>query len=273
MAPFCITLGGTLIVIIPTRDGVVVASDSLASVGGVSVPNRGKLHTVPGSARTVFTITGTATFVSPPPSTTDLVTWVQRAEPMFSGDEIVGGVLSQTGDTDVTEPLLHLVGESLVKGFTAFFQRSQDVQRIFAGEDICLPLIVQFDAKIGHTKIARLVIRANSEGEPLTAQHTIDDIAPNDPRYIGTFGETDYVNENVLRPGSVGWPHLGPGFLELWNGPTLAREMIPENAAKIAARVIHATEEASRVVPIKTAVGGKPVVMLVNGKDPPRLIE
>lgn len=265
-----LAIAGTLILVIPTHKGIIVAADSVAQVAGATVPNRTKLHTLPGFTRTVFTITGTATFVPSPPPGTDVVIWAQNAKPTFSGVDVVRDVLSGTGDVTISKSLLVSLADRLVREFDAYFTKSGESRRQFTGQEICRTVIVQYDATTEHSTIATFVIQSDADGKLLAEDYRIDDMASNEPRYIGMFGEQHYVNANVLQPGSVGRAHLGPEIEKLWNAPKLIRDMTPENAAKIATLLIRATEQTSRTIPIKTAVGGNPCILLINGKLPPQ---
>jgi hypothetical protein len=265
-----IVIAGTLILVIPTREGVIIAADSLSTVGGIAIPDRTKLHTIPNFNRTVFTITGYSDFFPAPPSNVGTAIWIRTAQPIFSGQDSVRKVLSEAGDIRVSQTLLKLIGESLVRDFQGYFKNKPDSKRQFIGTEICRLLLAQYDAGTGISSIATFVIHMTAAEEVLADQYSIDEIGPNEERYIGKFGEQQYVDAHVLQPGSVGWPHLGPDIVKLWNGPKLVRDMLPQNAAKIASLVIHATEVASRTIPIKTAVGGKPSIMLIDGKSPPR---
>jgi hypothetical protein len=231
-----------------------------------------KLHLLPGDNRTIFTITGNSTFYPAPPTNADLEAWLQTAKPIISGDYIISNFFTKAGDAFISLSALESCGASLSNEFEGFFTQYPSLRFHYSGQELCRPVLVQYDAKVKDTIIGSYLIRLATNGTVIADGYTLDHNTSSDQRRIWRYGEQHYVDDNVLRAGSVGVQFLGPDFQNLWNGPTLVKDMLPENAARISAQLIHATEEASRIVPIKNAVGGTPVIMLIDGKSMPKQV-
>jgi len=57
---------GTLVVIVPSADGLVVAADSRTTVNGATCDNQYKITELRRPKRTVVAVTGEVAFISPP---------------------------------------------------------------------------------------------------------------------------------------------------------------------------------------------------------------
>jgi hypothetical protein len=162
---------------------------------------------------------------------------------------------------------LHHLGEVVELAFEQYFLSRPETLAEFAGRDICRPVVVWYDTQTRTATLATLVLRVTNAGIIVCTGFELDRIGCLDTRYIRYFGEVDYVQNNVLRPNAVGWNNLPTDMMDLWNKPKKVSDMSPQNAARIAAGVIRATEITSQTVPIKTAVGGEPRMYLLDGKS------
>lgn len=265
------SISGTLVLAIPAREGLVFAADSLATVDGKSIPDRRKLNIVTSSKSTAFSITGTSTFIASPPNNVDLVSWAQEQAPLFSGADVVDRVLAKSGDSKVSEEILASAGGQLASGLTDYLADKRENLKTFIGREICRLVIAQYDSVASEYLIATVVLQVTSEGLIVLNGAEINYMGPEDERGIWKFGESEYVDANVLQPGSIGFPFLGPDIMRLWNGPKLIKDMTVKAATEIISLVISATERASKSVPINTAVGGEPMILLLNGESPRQL--
>jgi hypothetical protein len=277
MALTFLALVGTLIVVVPTRDGVVVGADSLATVAGGHIPSAPKLQTIDGNVRTIVTLTGTSEFYPPPPPGTksdQLGNWIFTSQKMFSGDAIVREKIRELGDLILTEAMVWRIAEGLCEDLSHFFSLLPRHDIVpFIERELCRVLFVQFDASSRTMFLKSIAIRVDFDRQFRPTGFSNQEAPADHPVFAWRYGESDYVNANVLRGGSVGFAYLGDLFWRLFTSGKLVSTTTVDDAKLLIEQLISATERASATVPIPSAVGGKPYILLLDGVAAPRKVE
>src|SRR5437588_3979742 len=86
---------GTLVVVIPTRDGLVVAADSRSTVLGQNFDGAEKLQLANTETPILVTITGTSDFANMPPPGVSLIDWMPNATYNYRGTAFVVSYLGK----------------------------------------------------------------------------------------------------------------------------------------------------------------------------------
>ena len=132
--------------VIPTREGVVVAADSRTTVAGKYFDNREKLHFLKGDPSVAFALTGTSEFIPFPPLGVNLRKWVDTAEPEFEGSQIIASHLESNWNGELSDESLRQIATAFGKAVYEFYVRRPNALRPFLGKDLCRFVMIQFDA-------------------------------------------------------------------------------------------------------------------------------
>lgn len=106
-------LTGTLVIMIPTKDGIIAAADSRTTIGGKFYDVRKKLHTILDS-NIIFTITGTAEFIPGAPSGVDISEWLIKAPALYNGNKMLEKYLSNTKHTSINNSFLVEISKAFI---------------------------------------------------------------------------------------------------------------------------------------------------------------
>lgn len=263
---------GTLVLAIPTRDGLVVAADSKASVAGEVITGRKKLITLSGNVRTVFAITGRAMFYHRRPIEVPWSTWLDQMPPDCSGEATIRAVLQREGDVIVSDTLLSEIAESSARDFNSYFQRVTEIRETVKGGELCRSAIFQFDPDLRQSFVASYQIDCDANGVATTSQVRIRTFPLASPICLLRFGVLQFVDSHVFAWGSVGRNYLGSKFEKLWDAAKTVEERTAMQAVQIASGIIAAADLASLHLANAPAVGGVPSILLIDGDGPPRNI-
>src|SRR5262245_1406747 len=197
---------GTLVIVIPTADGVVVAADGLMSVHGrPPIRTSSKLQAVPKSNGTVFAITGYGNLYPEPTPGRNLEEWLRETRPLFNADRIVRDFLSNAGDVSLQPPLMEALGAKLADALARFLHVAPELKQHFIRNGVCRVVVVRFEPLASKTAVGSLLIGVNTTGGVEAVDCLVDERTPEQPREVFRFGQTEYVDANVLTPGSAGF--------------------------------------------------------------------
>src|SRR5688572_12902469 len=118
---------GSLIVVIPTENGVVVASDTVVSVGGTMTSDLGKLRAV--SPRTVVGVTGILSF--------------KAGGKVLSLRDIAEDEIRRSGDSLITDAIMESFAIEIIKSMARFLVVHPGA---IQGE-ICRVVAIQYDGE------------------------------------------------------------------------------------------------------------------------------
>lgn len=258
---------GTLIIIIPSNQGVIVAAGSLSSAGNKILKNRKKLQFPTRHRSLILTVTGHSEFYPIPSSMNmDLEDRLKMNNPKFSAPNLLLSHIDSKSVIILNENLLNETAELLSSQLNQYAQSSPESIKKFQGKEIFRPVLIQYLTQSETTIIGTFIVLINHRNEAKYSKINIQRLDKNDERFIGIYGEYEYVNQNVLKPNSIGSKFLPSNIESLWNEPKTVKDMSAKNASEIAMSLIKATENTSKFIPIESAVGGKPTILLMNDK-------
>ncbi|MBL7074245.1 hypothetical protein ISS37_03285 [candidate division KSB1 bacterium] len=263
---------GTLIVIIPTQDGIVIAGDSRSTVGGSYIDGQEKICFVENIVDLSFTMTGFTRANPPPPQNVGLLSWYEEAPLLYDGKKIMHSYLKEHKTDQINENFLMNLSRILIDTLTKYFNQSPAGKETFKGNDICKPVIVKYDYVNNWSTVATFEIAFNSIGALTLKNISIETLSASDKRCLYLFGEVDYVINNVFN--GEGREFLVSNFNELYDKPIFIGDMKSENASIIAKSIIDATSKISGIIPIPSGIGigGTPSIYLIDGKNNPKRI-
>lgn len=116
--------------------------------------------------------------------------------------------------------------------------------------------------------IGKFLIEVAEDSNLAASGIEVERLSQEELRYIGRYGEQEYVDEHVLK--GAGRKYLPMSLAKHWDGTEKIRDMSSASASIIVAAVIDATAETSKIIPISTGVGGRPRIFLLDGKSSPK---
>lgn len=254
----------TLIVVIPTGEGVIVASDAIAEVGGHLVPDRDKLRAV--SPQTIVTASGT----------TDLYRRSESGAPtgpaIVATNDILSTEVTNRARPFITTAIVREAARSVARAVRECFALGPSVRDELVGLYIC-GIIVQFDPCTRRTLVGQFRVEVTPEGNVVTSSLGMDTVQPTDRRDFLLIGEADWVKEHVLSTTGAGHRFL-PAESGSWTSGEMVQDVEPAAGARIARALIRATELTCDLgVPHEQRIGGEPVVLFLNGLDGPTAVQ
>lgn len=253
---------GTLVVAVPLKEGLIVAADTRATIGGTYCDIDQKII-VPNSIKhTVAAITGLSKqyeskkdgqpdceYYRSAPRRFDLQSALKTFLESYEGDEskINLETLAQLTSDEVART------ERLHPG--SFAQ--------FIGKDMLAIVLAQYNPQSRRSVIRRLLCKVASDGN-LSFSYDIDITrGPNDPPDLFAFGESDFLNRRVFS-GEGRKKYVDETIMDLLRKRTSIEEVSANDARSVAVHAIEATARAAKSEQISTGVGGAINVALIG---------
>ncbi len=247
----------TLVLVIPTRDGTVIAADSRGSASGRFFDGRKKLHIAGTRPTTVFAITGAADF----PNGSQVGIHPEDWSYAFRSRDAVLSYLAQCEDFFLTEERMYEIAEALAMSVGSFLART-DRRGEFAGRDVSRLVICQFDAVTGNSLYGSVAITMSVAGQIELSNGRFELYLADGYGWIERVGEATYLNEIVLN--GPGRKFLSEEALSLLSSPYHIQDLDIRVASRIATEAIEAAEHTTRKyrTPSGNGIGG-PVMRLI----------
>lgn len=260
---------GTLVVMVPTNEGLIVAADSRSTVNGKICDNSFKIIEVIKPDRTVISVTGNAYFINPPSlEEPDLCLYISKAPRLLDIGKVVQEYLEAMAQ-EITPIVIRHLGRKCIEELQNFTKNYPKPIESFAGKHICNVVIGNYK----HEEEKSLIINFKLYIQPQTLNAEITDLEyteflPSSNMDIRSFGETEYVNEKVYKYGKQ-WLNKYKQFIE---NQCNVSEVTKHDAMEAAINLIEATSLTSDIIPAPSGIGGAvDVVFLGKERQPVRL--
>jgi hypothetical protein len=268
LAAAMLSLGphGTLVVMIPTRDGLVVAADSRSTVNSLTCDEVYKIVVVPRRERTVLAVTGTGVFLPiRKEQPTDLCRFIREEKPLLDIETLAQEFLSK-GRGDLAPGEVYSLGSACVSAtreFQAKYRRLQPLARA-AGKAIYTVVIGMYNPSQRAATITyfKVIIGPEDLLPRLDAPQQVR-VFESDVLATYSFGETDYVAKHV---GAVADRYLGD-YISLLNKRKIVGDVSVAEARRAAFSLIYASSRATEIIPSESGIGG-PIDIVLLGTPP-----
>jgi hypothetical protein len=258
---------GTLIMLIPSAEGLVVAADTRHTTNGVYCDT--KLFTPKNLKSIIFGFSGTATFLAvKQPFGPDPCADVRDGYPLLKIEPIVRGFLEKedipVSKIDLTK-LGQLCMDAVIKLFTNMpIDRSIYVER----KNILTVVLGSYD---GETQTS--FIRSISIDMPTESQIAVNLAADNAYMLTGlpdwrAFGQGGYLVQHVIN--GIGKKFIDANYEEFTKKAAIGN-VSATLAAAVAENLIDATSKTTGLISIPCGVGGKIDLFLLDQKEAKRL--
>ncbi len=259
---------GTLVVMIPTNEGVIIASDSRSSISGSTIFDDVQKISVINKS-TAFIITGTFEILPKPPTGISVRDWVIDAPRLFSFEEVAEKYL-MNNQASLSNQYIEAIATVLIQKLSEFINQHPENSTHLKGRNLCQLVIAQYDALTKASHFGHLKVCVSTSGDAKTTETWIKTYSSLDEPPFLRFGESDYLNNEVL--SSNGKYLLPQRFHQIGQNAKRIELLSLQDGAFMAYTLIEAASEQAKIVPPKTAIGGPTYVILINGiNEPTRL--
>jgi hypothetical protein len=267
-----LSASATLVVIVPSAEGLVVAADSRTSILGTPCDSQYKIAELKRPARTVVAITGEVAFIAPPKAgEQDLCGYQKSAPRLLDISSVVTSYLERKS-ADPFQLSLEDLGAKCVEAVEAFRQAHPLALEGYSGRDIFSVVIASYDDRSKSSQVLNFAVRIEQATRKVEATRlTRVIISPQRRRGVWSYGETDYLNKNVF--GGVGRTFLTGETSSFILLDKPVSETPLDQAVSVATNVIDAASRTAQIAPSPSGIGG-PIDVILLGKHPrPRHIQ
>ena len=263
---------GTLVVLIPTREGLVFAADSLSRVPGAGTCDKMfKIVELKNHKRTAISVTGNAQITARPSDGStppDLCAYFKTAQHYLDIPHVVQEELD--ADNEILDsPRIKKLGARCVQAVTEFSVNFNGAKLLdqLRGTDMFQVVIGTYKPKQKSSLMISFPVRIRAEdGKPEMGDEVRKEVTLDDPIDVHFYGVAPYVYQVVL--GGIGQQYIGT-FAQFESKERNIKDITASEAKAAAINVIEATEQTAKIVPPPDDVGGPVDVILIDSRRTP----
>jgi hypothetical protein len=258
----------TLVVIVPSAAGLIVAADSRTSLFGALCDSQYKIAELGRPKRTFVAVTGDVAFIAPPnPGEKDVCEYQRSAPRLLDISSVVARYLKRKG-ADPFQLSLDDLGAECVAAVEAFRRTHPLVFEQYVGREIFSVVIASYDRRSKRSLVLNLAVRIEQVTRHVEATRLSRiAISPQDRRGMWSYGEADYLNKNVF--GGVGRMFLTAETMSFVLVDKPVSEARLDQAVSVATNVIDAASRTAQLIPSPSGIGGPiDVILLGKGRRP-----
>jgi hypothetical protein len=253
---------GTLVLVFPTADGLVVAADSRTRFREKLYDVREKLHRAHTHAPIVFAITGSGDFPDELPARADPEWWLRHCTYAFRGKDIIQAYLMRHPDFIVSSVSLETIAQELSGAYSAFLARFPTLAAQNVGHGICRLVLCQVNPIGGAMLFGSIELVIDVNGIATPANPRFVPHLRTDFKTLERIGAAAYVDEHVLN--GQGSRFIAAEDLAILEANGLVQDLKGHEAARIARSIIAAAEKTSETIPLPSGNGiGGPISCLL----------
>jgi hypothetical protein len=262
---------GTLVVIVPSADGLVVAADSRTTVNGATCDNAYKITELRRPKRTVVAVTGDVAFIKPPDAAErDVCGYMKSAPHLLDIASVVKSYLEQK-NVDPAKLRLEDLGAECVGAVQRFRESEPLALEPYVGREIFSVVIAGYEARSKTAMVLSFAVRIDGVTHRVEAgRFTRIAITPQSRRGVWSYGESEYLNRNVF--GGVGRKFLTKSTLNYMLEDKPVAEARLDEAVAAAGNVIEAASLTTELTPAPSGIGGPVEMILLGHKSRPEQI-
>jgi hypothetical protein len=255
----------TLAVIIPTRDGIVVAADSRMTFMGSHCDGAFKILIPARPTRTAVIVTGDTIFVQPHDSKDANPCDSLVSAPRFLD---IGSVVTdylERGSPDPATISLADLAAACVHATERFQQSYPAALRAYSGKDIFSVVIANYDPVTLSSTIRNFVVRVDAQTHKLrAARFTNTRYNARDRGGVFIYGETAWVSSYVYI--GYGRQFLSPATLDFIHSRVPIFQVPLDRALATAADLLQASIRTAQSVPPPHGIGA-PIRIVILGSN------
>ena len=260
----CLPVGATLVAVVPTRDGLVIAADSRLTFLGAQCDGAFKILTPAMPARTVAVVTGDAVFVAPPPAgTSDLCGYLKTAPRLLDVNAVVTEALERPG-LDVAG--IADVRAACVEAVARLGAAYPEALHVYAGKEVFAVVVASYDPVRAESTVRRFAVRMDTGGRVDTSDASEARFGAQSLSTVLIYGETDWAKRAVI--AGQGRQFLNAATLEFLEAHRPVAEVATDRALAVAHNVIEAASREAESDPPPSGIGGAVQVRVMGSGIP-----
>ncbi len=268
---FAVPARATLVAIVPSAQGLVVAADSRLTFIGAACDGEFKIVQLARPARTVVVVTGDSIFVPPPPAhTADVCRYLATAPRLLDIDAVIRALLDRSL-ADPASVSIQSLGAACVRAVRRFRRLYPAALEPYVGWPIFSVIVASYDPASRTATLRDFKVRIDAHSKRIKlgkiSQISVD---MQSPRRVWIYGETGYVEKYVY--DGFGRRFLTPPTLTFVRQHTPVRETTLGEAAAAAVNVIQAASRATQTLPAPSGIGGAIRVVLLGRQPRPQAL-
>ena len=260
-----VAVGGSLEVVTPSKDGLIVAADSRVQIGaGGFCDSYHKIVEPSRPDRTVLVVAGAAMQIAmPPPDVSDPCVYLRQAPRYFDIRELARNYLERSGASVATMEIDKLAA-LCVETIATFQQTRGDDIRGFWGKLMVAVILASYEPAGRKSTVKVFGVRLRANGEPFVSDKESHVVGPSNRPTMLVFGEYQFLQKQVMNgPGR----QFLRGGLKEWQKKTRTADIDRSLALKAAVDVIEAASKTVDVLRHEATIGG-PVAAVLLGDQP-----
>lgn len=254
---------GTLVILIPTKDGIVAAADSRTTVLGKHYDNMKKLHVVP-KINMFYTITGTSSFLTKAPSAFITEDWIRNTPLDFDGEKIVEDFLFSSQTKVLNKTYLSKIAGIYVDSLKKFFIEYPGALTKFKEDSICRVVLAQYLSKKKLSIVGTFTVTVSSEWKIQPKLDKIEYYKVANPVIYRSYGESEYLDAIVFN--GEGRKLLSKKFWAIIEKAKTIGNLMIDDGAYLAYSIISVTSKMTEKIPPPSGIGGKINIIILNNK-------
>lgn len=263
---FNMNVFGTLIIMIPTKDGIIVAADSRVTIANTYIDGIQKIRKL-NNLNIVFGVTGASTFL-PLARNVDPVEYFKTSPRLFNAldefEKVLMSVKPRRIDTQVfTEVIGKLI--PVVQSFLSKNPSHVNILRL-RGKEIFNPVLAQFNPKTQESTLASAWLTIGENGSIEIEKLIVDIVKSTNEVMFKPCGEREYFMKTVLQ--GPGRQYLGAKYFNILNTSLQIATLDYKDGAFLAITSIEAASKTTEIVPTETKIGGPIKIYLITGVSP-----
>jgi hypothetical protein len=261
----------TLVVIVPSSDGMVVAADSRTALLGVTCDSEFKITELRRPQRTVVAVTGEGVFVAPPDGQLkDVCDYLKSAPHLLDVPILVKRYLEK--NPSLSKEAIDGLGAECVHAVERFRQTFPALFEQYVGREIFSVVIASYDNHSKNSLFMNFVVSIESTTHKVEAtRFTRVTISPQSRKGVWSYGETGYLNKYVF--GGVGRQYLTEETLNFILIDKPVADVRLDQAVAAATNVIEATSRTTESIPSPSGIGGPVDILLLSKMRRPKHIQ
>jgi hypothetical protein len=265
-------VGGTLVAMVPTSAGLVMAADSRITIGGrrLYCDNVFKIVELDGISRTAFIVTGHSTvwnFRNVPLE--NICNYIQSNPAAFDVSAILKSAIERT--PSLASANVEALPQICVDAVNAYAVADSKIFDDLRGKQIFQVALGSYDEAKKISVIRSFSIDLSKDGAVSASELKTQAFRITDEWQLVLFGEGNYLTNQVFN--GVGIQFLGERYARFRNGKSEVHDADPALAADFVSEIIEAASKTTALILAETGIGGPVDVLLLGEASRPQRLK
>lgn len=265
-------IAGTLILMIPVRNGFVIAADSRTSNDNQTKycdESHKLIEITAGPPRTVAATTG-INGLREPSDKEDFCQHLREATVWIDVNAELKNFIESRNDTAETLSLAEFEPR-LRAAFASAPAAAAPYLSPLAGKTLCRLFVVSFDPEHSATWFRYAMVSLTPDMEIVVSDETVMRFGPDNDKTFWRLGEQDYLDD-LMQRGKIA-PHIKHRkTISFLNSVSKVQNVSKDRAIEVCSDVLAAVGEVAKTIKPPTAIGGPTDILFVGAPERPERV-